>query len=236
MDPPSQFQGFSSEINNKLQQPLNESYVKTREQAGRKLSYIEGWHAIDEANKIFGFGCWTREIIRLECVAQTERLVGRAQKPGWGVTYIASVRVNVNGVIREGSGAGHGIDTDLGQAHESALKEAETDAMKRALMTFGNPFGLALYDKEMKEVVKDSPPAGASGATLEERAIEVCRQAGLSEEGIASFADRLTQGTSELMKDVAAEKLQQLIEIGPSAISAKTIAECNGSTVWISSS
>ena len=29
---------------------------------------------------------------------------------------------------------------DLGQAHESAIKEAETDAMKRALMTFGNPF------------------------------------------------------------------------------------------------
>jgi hypothetical protein len=30
---------------------------------------------------------------------------------------------------REGSGAGHGIDVDLGQAHESAIKEAETDAM-----------------------------------------------------------------------------------------------------------
>ncbi|MFM7549233.1 MAG: Rad52/Rad22 family DNA repair protein, partial [Cyanobacteriota bacterium] len=36
--------------------------------------------------------------------------------------------------------------------HESALKEAETDAMKRALMTFGNPFGLALYDKRQREV------------------------------------------------------------------------------------
>ncbi len=35
-----------------------------------------------------------------------------------------------------------------GEARESALKEAETDAMKRALTTFGNPFGLALYDKE----------------------------------------------------------------------------------------
>ncbi len=55
-------------------------------------------------------------------------------------------------LIREGSGAGHGIDVDLGQAHESALKEAETDAMKRALMTFGNPFGLALYDKQQREV------------------------------------------------------------------------------------
>ena len=55
-------------------------------------------------------------------------------------------------LVREGSGAGHGIDVDLGQAHESALKEAETDAMKRALMTFGNPFGLALYDKAQRQV------------------------------------------------------------------------------------
>ena len=31
-----------------------------------------------------------------------------------------------------------------GEAHESAIREAETDAMKRALSTFGNPFGLAL--------------------------------------------------------------------------------------------
>ena len=32
-------------------------------------------------------------------------------------------------LVREGSGAGHGIDVDLGLAHESALMEAETDAM-----------------------------------------------------------------------------------------------------------
>ena len=55
-------------------------------------------------------------------------------------------------LIREGSGAGHGIDADLGLAHESALKESETDATKRALMTFGNPFGLALYDKQQRQV------------------------------------------------------------------------------------
>jgi recombination DNA repair RAD52 pathway protein len=59
-------------------------------------------------------------------------------------------------LVREGSGAGHGIDLDLGQAHESALKEAETDAMKRALMTFGNPFGLALYDKRQREVTSSA--------------------------------------------------------------------------------
>src|SRR5262249_22549705 len=37
-------------------------------------------------------------------------------------------------------------------AHEIALKTAETDATKRALATFGNPFGLALYDSEQRGV------------------------------------------------------------------------------------
>jgi recombination DNA repair RAD52 pathway protein len=42
--------------------------------------------------------------------------------------------------------------------HESAIKEAETDAMKRAFRTFGNTFGLALYqkDKDKREVAR--PP------------------------------------------------------------------------------
>jgi len=35
---------------------------------------------------------------------------------------------------------------------DAALKEAETDATKRALMSFGNAFGLALYDKQQRQV------------------------------------------------------------------------------------
>jgi hypothetical protein len=76
-----------------------------------------------------------------------------------------SVGVGGHGLlIREGTGAGHGIDTDLGLAHESAIKEAETDAMKRALMTFGNPFGLALYDKSQRQV-SGGNPAGRETAS-----------------------------------------------------------------------
>jgi hypothetical protein len=77
---------------------------------------------------------------------------------GWGVSYVARIKLNVGGVCREGVGAGHGIDADLGLAHESAIKEAATDAMKRAAMTFGNPFGLALYDKDQR-AVEDAPPS-----------------------------------------------------------------------------
>jgi hypothetical protein len=49
---------------------------------------------------------------------------------------------------------GHGTGSTLGDAHESALKEAETDATKRALTTFGNLFGLALYDKDQLGVAR----------------------------------------------------------------------------------
>src|SRR3546814_1258315 len=52
----------------------------------------------------------------------------------WRVNYMAKVRITVGGVLREGCGFGQGIDKDVGQAHESAIKESETDAMKRALM------------------------------------------------------------------------------------------------------
>ena len=48
-------------------------------------------------------------------------------------------------IIREGHGTGEGHGTSPGEAHDIALKVAETDATKRALATFGKPFGLELY-------------------------------------------------------------------------------------------
>ena len=171
---PAHRAGFSLEQIAALAAPLDRANVKQREQSGQKLSYIEGWVVIAEANRIFGFDGWQRETVTLKCVSQLERPVGKQQRPGWGVTYSARVRITVTAggllpIIREGSGAGHGIDVDLGQAHESALKEAETDAMKRALMTFGNPFGLALYDKLQREVEGDAPPAPGSQRSSSQR-------------------------------------------------------------------
>ena len=54
----------------------------------------------------------------------------------------------------KGSGTGEGKGPTPGQAHEIALKSAETDATKRALATFGNVFGLALYDKDKRGVTE----------------------------------------------------------------------------------
>jgi len=153
-----QLNGFTDDQIEHLTNTLDPSVVEERQQAGRKFSYVEAWHAIAEANRIFGFDAWDRETVEMRLVNEAARKIGRdaQQKDGWSVSYVAKVRVTVRAggvtVTREGTGAGHGIDADLGLAHESASKEAESDAMKRALMMFGNPFGLALYDKSKANV------------------------------------------------------------------------------------
>jgi DNA repair and recombination protein RAD52 len=142
---------FTEAQNKALAAPLDRNHVAQRQQGGGQVSYIEAWHAIAEANRIFGFDGWTRETIDLRQLGEPYEVNGKVR-----VNYSARVRVTVGGVVREGCGFGQGIDKDVGQAHESGLKEAETDAMKRALMTFGNPFGLALYDKSQANV--GTPP------------------------------------------------------------------------------
>lgn len=148
---------WTPELDAELERKLDPAHVKTRKQGGVNLSYIEGWHVIAELNAVFGFGDWTRETLDVTMVNQSPRPIGDNRRDGWTVTYTARVRLTVGGVVREGCGAGHGIGVDLGECHESAIKEAETDAMKRAAMTFGNRFGLALYDKARENVGRDEP-------------------------------------------------------------------------------
>lgn len=139
---------FTADMKAELGKPLNPKHVKPPA-PGKYGEYIEGWRVIDEANRIFGFDGWTRETV--EMVETNRELKGDKYYVG----YRAKVRVTAQGVIREGSAGGSGVSKSLSDAIESALKEAETDAMKRALMTFGNPFGLALYDKSKANVGND---------------------------------------------------------------------------------
>lgn len=141
-----------------LSRKLDPAHVRPPSKFGPKGDYLEGWHCIAEANRIFGFGGWSYTLLDCRCVSERDRPIGREAKPGFGVTYTATVRVAVDGVTRDDVGAGHGYDVDCGLAHESAIKEAVTDALKRSLRTFGNPFGLALYDKTRAEVGVDASP------------------------------------------------------------------------------
>ena len=135
---------FSKEQVELLKEPILAKNVKERE-AGwggkdNQLAYVEGYHVIDEANRIFGFGGWSSETIETTCVNNEPR----------AVTYIAKVKITVGDITRVGTGAGHGNQANHDNNHESAIKEAETDARKRAFMQFGNQFGLSLYNGKDK--------------------------------------------------------------------------------------
>ena len=135
--------GFSAKQVQALRRNLDHRHVRTREAHGRELSYLEGWYAISEANRIFGFDGWNRETVESKCV------LARENRGTFLAVYIARVRVTVHAdgatIIREGHGTGEGHGTSPGEVHDIALKVAETDATKRALATFGKPFGLELY-------------------------------------------------------------------------------------------
>jgi len=156
--------GFSAKQVKALQRRLDQRYVRTREANGRQLSYIEGWYAISEANRIFGFDGWSRETIESRCV------LARENRGAFLTVYAARVRISVfadgTTIVREGHGSGEGRGPSPGEVHDTALKAAETDATKRALATFGRPFGLELYRKEKKADSQSEVPLRPTPSNL----------------------------------------------------------------------
>jgi hypothetical protein len=149
--------GFSVQQVRALKRNPNHRDIRSREVNGRELSYIEGWYAISQANRIFGFDGWNRETI------ESRSVLARETRGTYLAVYIARVRVTVQAdgaaVVREGHGTGEGHGTSPGEVHDIALKAAETDATKRALATFGKPFGLELYRAGKAATAQKSLPS-----------------------------------------------------------------------------
>ena len=195
-----------------LNQPIDVKNVETRDgnRSGTfQLSYVEGWHVIDEANRIFGFDGWSCETISTTCVHAEPN----------SVTYIAKVRITVGDIVKEGTGAGHGNQKQgIGINHEAAIKEAETDAKKRALINFGYQFGLSLYDGKKawkttnssnKNPVVNTVNSKSTTFVLAKQAIEKCTDLKKLDPYTDTFSERLNEGklTQEEYK-----KLTDLLE------------------------
>lgn len=170
---------FTAEQLKMLSAKLDQSHVKPPSANGPKGDYLEGWFVIAEANRIFGFGGWSYEIVSLTTCHDPIK----NEKGNFGVSYIARIKVAVGDVVREDVGYGSGWSRQIGDAFESASKESITDALKRCLRTFGNPFGLALYDKS-RENVADGAEIARNEA-LESLWSELCSIR--TEAGLKSF-------------------------------------------------
>ncbi len=72
-----------------LKAQIRPDVVKEREVEGKVLHYLEGWHVVAEANRIFGFDAWDRETVQSQCVWQ-KQIVYR-----FAASYLTRVRITV---------------------------------------------------------------------------------------------------------------------------------------------
>ena len=153
-----------------LLKPLNPSRVAKRSQAGRSLSYLEAWDVKAHLNRIFGFLNWSADVLTAELAFEEQN-----EKGQWNVGYKVVLRLALGSEYPSATyteaAVGSATLPQRGEAHDMAVKTAESDALKRAAINLGTQFGLSLYDNgNLKDVIHmtlDRPQGDARPITEE---------------------------------------------------------------------
>jgi len=142
---------------------------------GKGFAHMEAWDIRRYLIRIFGFGGHDTDLLESTLIAETcipdHQKKDRNGKPygapfdAWTVIYRVAIRlsVKVDGIEL---GHWHGIATgdatnqpSRADAHDLALKTADSQALKRAATNLGDQFGLSLYNKgRLTPVVQASLP------------------------------------------------------------------------------
>ena len=142
-----------------LAQPLEPKLVSQRKgRGGRVFDYIEGHTAIDQANRIFGFGGWGFELVGDVSLRKIEQADSRTGEVTRTAAYSAVVRVTVPGAPSRTDVGFQPVTDDSAEGHETAFKGAVTDGLKRALRSFGDRFGNGLYGDPPTNVRRNREP------------------------------------------------------------------------------
>lgn len=157
------------QIEKELDAKIPRSVVEERDGGGgRMLSYLSGHYVIDRLNKIFGPLNWSKQVTDIREVVNT---VNKRQRdgsykeekyPAYIVKVVLTVKSDDSPYMTIKEAYGYGADKSGLNAHELAIKEAVTDALKVAAKDLGMSLGLALYSKEQENVEDDEQPAPPS--------------------------------------------------------------------------
>jgi hypothetical protein len=155
-----------SELERLCAEPLDRANVKERRQAGSVLSYVDGYYVKRRLSEVFGVAGWSSSVTVLAQEGPAYQAESRSGNITHRVAYRCEVALTVRGrtggvggdpvrvleVTKTDVGTGLGSAADLNEAREKAMKEAATDALKRAAALLGDSFGLALYDRSQANV------------------------------------------------------------------------------------
>ena len=201
-DSPLHWDALSPNVNDALRQPLDPKLISERKgRGGRRFSYIEGHTAIDQANQVFGYGGWGYELVGEVTLREFKS----------GAAYSATVRVTVPGAPPRTDVGFQPVSDDSAEGHETAYKGAVTDALKRALRSFGDRFGNGLYTGSSPARAGDPPTS-----TGRERRQPQPRQPRSEQRPAPASAARSSQsnGTRPRANDSDARNLRaQLLEL-----------------------
>ncbi len=218
--------GLLNRVLDLLGQPLDPALVSEREtRDGRLIQYVEGWAAIGQANRIFGFDGWGAEVVgevAYRPLSLADHDSGETVAVGM---YMATVRVTARGWPPKADVGCSFVSQDTAEAHEAAYKGAVTDAMKRALRHFGDQFGNRLYDRRNgldamlalgEGEGTPQPSAPASPAKVEEmrrKVVELSARLGVDEgRALAWVQKRYGQPLDALSAEQVADAVRSLAD------------------------
>lgn len=196
-----------------LLKPLNPSRVAKRQHANRSLSYLEAWDVKAHLIRIFGFGGWSWNVIKADLAFEE-----KTDKGMWNVGYKVIGCLSFVDLSSHYTEAAVGSATlpQRGEAHDMAIKTAESDALKRAAINLGTQFGLSLYnDGSLKDVVgvtldRDTPTID----TTEPVVADNPDTAGWIESMKALIEDGNVPGLVQLQTDMRQQGVSDLVYQG----------------------
>ena len=195
-------------VTRELAMPLDPALVSHRKgRGGKTFSYIEGHVAIALANRVFGFGGWAYELAGDVTLREIETVDTQTGEVTRSRAYSAPVRVTVPGAPPRTDVGFHAVTDESADGHETALKGAVTDGMKRALRSFGDRFGNALYGEHPAAVRSGS--ADSLAPSLRSTLVRLGVMQGFGEEQVRA-AVRAKTGRD--LEEVSAAELAPLIE------------------------
>ena len=229
--------GLSPAVSQALGQPLDPALVSQRRgRGGRTYDYLEGHLVIEQANRIFGYGGWGYELAGDVTVRQVETVDPQTGEVKTVSGYSAPVRVTVAGALPRTDIGVHPVAEDTFDGHDTAIKAAVTDGMKRAFRSFGVQFGNGFYGDQPQAGNPPQPqrvPAQTNGNSgrnqandraeaqaekLRRRLFEIAAEQGLDEDQVRSAVvdrtgksiDHLTAAELGPLVEAAANKLREM--------------------------
>ena len=159
--------GLPPAVTQALGQPIDPELVSQRKgRGGRSFDYLEGHAVIDQANHIFGYGGWGYELVGDVTLRRIETVNPQTGEVKVEQGYSAPVRVSVAGALPRTDIGVHPVAEDNFDGHDTAMKGAVTDGLKRAFRSFGAQFGNGFYGDQPQAANQPQPqrvPAHTNG-------------------------------------------------------------------------